>query len=178
MDKPVNKQNERPRHARPPKPPRPRLFGRHPLTLGALALLGLSGYELWIRLDDFWAWTAGVRHLSAVHGTSFLKDMAIIFEEPRMQRLAFQMGFLIAAVVFAAVSIIRRRRAGGWWVMAALALALGAAGYSLSLYGFGGWIQLIKLAPLGMIAVGFTGNGAQGYVLKRREKRKKLSPPE
>ena len=45
---------------------RPSLFGRHPLTLGALALLGLSGYELWIRVEDFWAWTSGIRHLSQI----------------------------------------------------------------------------------------------------------------
>ena len=34
---------------------RRRLSGRHMLTLGALSLLGVSGYELWIRLEDFWA---------------------------------------------------------------------------------------------------------------------------
>ena len=39
------------------------------LCFGALGLLGVSGYELWIRLEDFWAWTKGVRHLSATRGT-------------------------------------------------------------------------------------------------------------
>ena len=38
------KENKRRRRRRP-------LAGRHILTLGALALLGLSGYELWIRVD-------------------------------------------------------------------------------------------------------------------------------
>ena len=154
-----------------------RLIGRHPLTLGALLLLGLSGYELWIRLDDFWAWTAGVRHLSQRRGTPFWEDMAIIFETPEMQRLAFQLGFLIAAVIFSAACIIRRRRYAGFWLMIALAVALGAAGLSLGMYAFGGWIQLIKLLPLSMIVAGFTGNGVQGHVLKRRERQKRISPP-
>lgn len=155
-----------------PKRPKMRLFGRHPLTLGALGLLGLSGYELWIRLDDFWAWTAGVRHLSQRRGTPFLEDMAIIFETPEMQHLAFQMLFLIAAVIFAAACLIRRRRDRGFIVMVLLAALLAGAGVWLGMYNFGGWIQWLKLAPLGMIAVGFTGNGAQGHVIRRRERQK------
>ena len=57
------------------------LMGRHPLTVGAVSLLAVSGYELWIRLEDFWAWTSGIRHLSKVRRTPFLEDLAIIFEE-------------------------------------------------------------------------------------------------
>ena len=68
MEKTHNRRRRRPLH------------GRHLLTLGALALLGLSGYELWIRLEDFWAWSAGIQHLSQVRGTPFIQDLAIVFE--------------------------------------------------------------------------------------------------
>ena len=35
----------------------------------ALALLVMSAYELWVSLEDFWAWSAGIRHLSKVRGS-------------------------------------------------------------------------------------------------------------
>ena len=75
------------------------LAGRHLLTFGALGLLGVSGYELWIRLEDFWAWTQGIRHLSAVQGTSFISNMGIILEAPEMRALGFKMLFLCAAIL-------------------------------------------------------------------------------
>ena len=82
------------------------LHGRHLLTLGALALLGLSGYELWIRLEDFWAWSSGIRHLSQVRGTPFIQDMAIVFEAPEMRQLGYKMLFLLGAVIFAIICLL------------------------------------------------------------------------
>ena len=83
-------------------------YGRHPLTLGALARLGLSGYELWIRIEDSWAWSTGIRYLSKVQGTSFVRNMAIILKRPRMQQLSFKMLFLLGAIIFAVICLFRR----------------------------------------------------------------------
>ena len=79
---------------------RRKLSGRHMLTLGALSLFGVSGYELWIRLEDFWAWTKGIRHLSAVQGTSFVRNMGIIFETPEMRELGYKLLFLCFTILF------------------------------------------------------------------------------
>ena len=95
------------------KKPRRNLNGRHMLTLGALSLLGVSGFELWIRLEDFWAWTQGIRHLSEVQQPSFVRNMSIIFETPSMRDLGYKMLFLCAAILFGLVCLIRRDRAAG-----------------------------------------------------------------
>jgi len=132
------------------------LFGRHPLTLGALALLGLSGYELWIRIEDFWAWTAGIRHLSEVRGTPFIQDLAIVFEAPEMRQLGFKMLFLLGSVIFAIICLFRRNRARGAWLLLILDVALAVGGGLLGLYSFrpSDWAQVLKLAPIALIAPG------------------------
>ena len=135
---------------------RERLFGRHPLTLGALALLGLSGYELWIRAEDFWAWTSGIRHLSQVRGTPFIQDLGIVFEAPEMRALGFKLAFLVCAVIFAIVCLCRRSCSRGAWLLLLLDLALAGGGAWLGLYSlrFTDWAQTLKLVPLALIAVG------------------------
>ena len=145
------------------------LIGRHPLTLGAVALLGVSGYELWIRLEDFWAWTAGIRHLSEVRGTPFIQDLAIVFEEPRMRQLGFKMLFLALAVVFSIVCVFRRNRSRGAWALLILDIILAAAGWYLGLYSYRpqDWAQTLKLVPLVLIAVGCVTNIAQ-YAAQRQ----------
>ena len=149
-----------------------RLIGRHPLTCGSLFLLGLSGYELWIRMDDFLSWAAGVRHLSEVRGTFFLQDMAIILETPEMRALSLKMGFLALTIVFSVVCIFRRRKAAGAWVMALLAGGLAAGGFSLGLYRVNDWMQAAKLIPLCMILFGFTCNGVHSGFIRWRKARK------
>lgn len=146
------------------------LFGRHPLTLGALALLGLSGYELWIRIEDFWAWTAGIRHLSQVRGTPFIQDLAIVFEAPEMRQLGFKMLFLLGSVLFAVICLFRRNRARGAWLLLILDVALAVGGGLLGLYSFrpSDWAQTLKLAPLALIAVGCVMNMIQHHALRRR----------
>lgn len=149
------------------------LCGRHPLTLGAVALLGLSGYELWIRLEDFWAWTQGIRHLSAVQGTSFISNMGIILEAPEMRALGFKMLFLCAAILFALVCLIRRNRAGGAWVLILLDLAVAFGGWRLGVFGFhpADWAQTIKLAPLALILIGCIANMAHRGALRNKKTR-------
>lgn len=148
------------------------LTGRHGLTVGALALLGLSGYELWIRFEDFWAWTSGIRHLSSVRHTPFLEDLAIVFEAPEMRQLAWKMAFLVVCCGFALICLLRRNRARGAWVLFALALGLAGAGLWLGIYGISGLSQWIKLVPLGLIAAGCATNRVQRRVRRNRRERK------
>ncbi len=149
---------------------RPPLYGRHLLTLGAAALLGLSGYELWIRLEDFWAWSSGIRHLSQVRGTPFLQDLAIVFEAPEMRQLGFKLLFLLGAVIFAIVCLFRRNRARSAWLLLVLDAALAAGGWLLGLYSFhpSDWAQVLKLIPLVLIAVGGAMNIGHYHALRRR----------
>ena len=158
--------SEETRRRRRPRP----LPGRHLLTLGALALLGLSGYELWIRIEDFWAWTAGIRHLSQVRGTPFIQDLAIVFEAPEMRQLGYKMLFLLGSVIFAIICIIRRNRARGAWLLLILDVALAAGGAALGLYGlrFTDWAQTLKLAPMALIAAGCIVNLIHRQALRRR----------
>ena len=146
------------------------LLGRHLLTLGALALLGLSGYELWIRLEDFWAWTAGLRHLSQVRGTPFIQDLAIVFEAPEMLQLGFKMLFLLGAVIFSIICLFRRNRAGGAWLLLILDAALAVGGAMLGLYSPhpSDRAQVLKLAPLALIAAGCVINMIHHRALRRR----------
>lgn len=151
------------------RPKRPPLFGRHPLTLGALALLGLSGYELWIRVEDFWAWTSGIRHLSQVRGTPFVQDLAIVFEAPEMRQLGYKMLFLLGAVIFAIICVVCRSRGRGAWLLLALDIAVAAGGAVLGLYSPrpSDWAQVLKLVPLGLIAAGCVVNIAHSAALRR-----------
>ena len=154
----------------PKKKKRRPLSGRHLITLGALSLFGVSGYELWIRLEDFWAWTKGIRHLSAVQGTSFIGNMSIIFETPEMRALGYKLLFLCLTILFGLVCLIRRNRAKGAWLLILLDAAAIAAGAYLGVYGFhpADWAQTLKLIPLGLILVGCFVNLIQRSVRKRR----------
>ena len=153
------------------------LLGRHPLTLGALALLGLSGYELWIRVEDFWAWTAGIRHLSEVRGTPFIQDLAIVFEAPEMRQLGFKMLFLLGSVIFAIICLFRRNRARGAWLLLILDVALAVGGAMLGLYSLhpSDWAQVLKLAPLALIAVGCVINMCHHHALRRRRAQRRTA---
>ena len=157
---------EKTRHKRRRRP----LLGRHALTLGALALLGLSGYELWIRLEDFWAWTAGIRHLSEVRGTPFIQDLAIVFEAPEMRQLGFKMLFLLGSVIFSITCLVRRIRARGAWLLLILDVALAVGGAILGLYSLrpSDWAQVLKLVPLALIATGCVINMCHRRALRRR----------
>ena len=149
------------------------LAGRHPLTVGALALLGVSGYELWIRLEDFWAWTAGIRHLSEVRGTPFIQDLGIVFEAPEMRQLGYKLLFLALAVVFSIICLCRRNRARGAWVLIVLALALMGTGCFLGLYSYrpSDWAQVLKLVPLALIVTGCAINIAHRAALRKRRRK-------
>ncbi len=148
---------------------RRRLWGRHLVGIGALLLIAMCGYELWIRMEDFWAWTSGVRHLSQTRGTPFWEDMAIIFEEPRMRRLGLNMLMLLIMAVFSLVCLIWRNRRGGAWVIALLDAAIAGAAAHMGLYDmtWTNWVDGAKMAPQVMIFVGCVLN------LIPRRKRKK-----
>lgn len=154
------------RHRRRP------LYGRHFLTLGAVSLLGLSGYELWIRVEDFWAWTSGIRHLSKVRGTPFLQDLGIVFQAPEMRQLGFKMLFLLGAAIFALICLFRRNRARGAWILLILDVALALGGGLLGLYSLHptDWAQVLKLVPLALILAGCVTNLAHRAALRRRRR--------
>ena len=158
--------NERNKRRRRP------LAGRHLVTLGAVALLALSGYELWIRLEDFWAWTAGVRHLSAVRGTPFIQDLGIVFEAPEMRALGYKLIFLCFCLLFALICVIRRSRARGGWLIMLLDAAVAGAGVYLGIYGIrpSDWATTLKLVPLLLIFVGCVVNYAHRAVRRRRRR--------
>jgi hypothetical protein len=153
------------------------LHGRHLLTVGALALLGLSGYELWIRLEDFWAWTSGIRHLSEVRGTPFIQDLAIVFEAPEMRQLGFKLLFLLGSVIFAIICLFRRNRAKGAWLLLVLDAALAVGGGLLGLYSLhpSDWAQVLKLAPIALIAAGCTVNIVHRHTLRRRRSQRRAT---
>ena len=153
------------------------LFGRHPLTVGAVILLGLSVYELWIRFDDFYAWFKGVRHLSEVRGTPFLDDLFIILEEPEMRMLGLKMLYLLAMIIFGIVCIVRRNRHRGMIVVFILTLLSAAGGILLEIYSFSSWVQIIKLIPLALMAIGSFSNMAQGRKHYRDYLRELNEPP-
>ncbi|MBQ3423773.1 MAG: hypothetical protein IJH38_01065 [Clostridia bacterium] len=159
------------------------LWGRHPLTLGALLLLGVSGYELWIRLEDFWAWTQGLRHLSAVRGTPFWQDLSIVFEAPEMRSLGAKLVFVLLAVVYGIVCIACRSRSRGAWALLALDALLVWAGARLNLYSLrpSDWAQGLKLVPLLLIAAGCLLNIVHAAASARRRPVKRRSgknPPD
>ena len=148
------------------------LSGRHLITLGALSLFGVSGYELWIRLEDFWAWTKGIRHLSAVQQTSFINNMAIIFETPEMRQLGYKLLFLCFTVLFSLICLIRRNRARGAWVLMIQDAAVAAGGWYQGVYGFKPTdrAQTLKLIPLILIMAGCITNLIHRAVLRKRRK--------
>lgn len=157
----------------------PRLSGRHMLTLGAAALAGISGYELWIRLEDFWAWTRGIRHLSAVRGTPFWEDLGIIFEVPEMRQLGYKLLFLALSIVLGIVCLVRRNRARGAWLLILLDVAVAGVGAWLGLYTFRptDWAQALKLVPLALIFAGCFTNMLHEHRLKAaHEARHKPGP--
>ena len=139
---------------------RRKLFGRHPLTIGALILLGLSIYEFWVRWEDFQAWFLGIKHLSEVRGTPFIEDLFIVFEVPEMQQMGFKMLYLLAVVIFAIVCLICRNCRRFMWILFLLSIAAGAVGILLEFYSLTSWLQAIKLIPLALIAIGSITNQA------------------
>ncbi len=150
-----------------------KLWGRHAVTLGALALLGLSGYELWIRLEDFRAWMKGIKHLSEELGEPFLKIIRIIFEEPDMRKLGLKLLFLVFACLFSLICLLRRDRARGAWVILAADVCLVACGVLLGLFTLRimDWSQTWKLLPLLLIAFGCLANLADRWRRRRRRVR-------
>ena len=160
------------RHHRP-------LSGRHFLTIGPLALMGLSVYELWVRMDDFWAWISGIRHLSEVRETPFLEDVTIVFEVPLMRAMLYKLLFLALCVIFAVICLFRRNHSRGAWALFAGALGLTGLGVWMGVYGVKGWTQLVKFIPLTMIAAGCVWNWVQRRIrVAQRHHHHTERPPE
>ena len=149
------------------------LNGRYLVTAGALALVALCGYELWVRLEDLKAWTSGVMHLSQVQGTSFIENMRVIFEVPEMKAMGCKLLFLLGALIFALLCLIRRARARGAWALMVLDAAVAFGGWALGLYALEltNLLQLLKLLPLITIFAGFVVNYVHRSQLRKRKHR-------
>lgn len=158
---------------------RRRYMGRHLMTLGAIALLIWAGYELWIRLDDFRAWTDGVKYMSAKKGESFAENMLLIFEAPGMRELSRKMLFLLGCGVFSVVSLCLRNRPRADLLVLTLDAALIVCGALLGMFQMemSRLMQLLKLLPLLMIAGACVMNYTQFCIRRRRRRRKKQHSP-
>ncbi|MBO2517288.1 MAG: hypothetical protein CW338_08475 [Clostridiales bacterium] len=144
--------------------------GRGLLQLGALTLLGLSGYELYIRLDDFSRWTAGIRALSAARQQSFIENMWLAFQAPEMKGLGNILIFLACSVILSLLCLLlcNRPKAGYFLIPAAAGLfCIGTLLPGVMVFGFGALLQWIKLIPLGLIVLGCAINMIEGRIGKR-----------
>lgn len=153
-----------------------RYCGRHLMLLGAVALLIWAGYELWIRIDDFRAWTGGVRYMSALRQESFLENLRLILEAPEMRELTRKMLFLAGCVVFSGIGICLRNKPRADVAVFLLDAALIVWGRSLKLFeiNFSLLPQTLKVIPLLLILAGCVLNFIQYCVRMRRRRRRRM----
>ena len=163
------KKNEKKRPKR-----RRRYLGRHLMLLGALALMIWAGYELWVRLDDFRAWTSGVRYMSAAKQESFIDNLMLILKAPEMRELKRKMMFLAGCELFSVAAICLRNAPRADVVVFVLDAGLIACGRMLGMFDFriGMMTQTLKIIPLLVILVACVMNFVQYCARKRRRKRK------
>lgn len=154
---------------------RRRYCGRHLMLLGALALLVWAGYELWIRIDDFQAWTSGVRYMSAARQESFLGNLSLVLQAPEMRELTRKILFLAGCVLFSVLAICLRSRPRADVAVFVLDAALIACGCYLKIFAinFSLLPQTLKLIPLLLILVGCVMNFVQ-FCIRRRRRRHRL----
>ena len=154
---------------------RKRYCGRHLMLIGALALLVWAGYELWIRMDDFQAWTSGVRYMSAARQESFLGNLSLILQAPEMRELTRKLLFLIGCAAFSVVALCLRSRPCADVVLFVLDAALIGCGCYLKIFriNFSLLPQTLKLIPLLLILAGCVLNFVQFCIRRRNRRRKK-----
>lgn len=153
---------------------RRRYCGRHLMLIGAFALLVWAGYELWIRLDDFHAWTSGVRYMSAARQESFLGNLSLILQAPEMRELTRKLLFLAGCILFSVLAICLRSRPRADVAVFVLDAALIVCGCALSMFkiSFSLLTQTLKLIPLLLILVGCVMNFVQFFIRRRRRRRR------
>ena len=109
----------------------------------ALILLGLSVYELCIRLDASWGWAKGyfLSHIEA--GT----ELSIILKHIPYQNVAAWF-YMLGCALLALWALCSRRTRRACALMLLPAAALTAAGFTLRLTIFGEMVRALKLLPL------------------------------
>lgn len=156
--------------------------GRGIIQLGALLLMALCGYELYIRLDDFRRWTEGIRFLSEARGENFFENMGIILQAESMVELRNILIFLVCCVLFSLFCVIfcNKPKAAYALIPADIGIILlGALLKGVMVFGFGVLAQWLKLIPLLLVLAGCVINLIQGKIAARYRKehsRPQVSP--
>lgn len=144
--------------------------GRGIIQLGALLLMALCGYELYIRLDDFRRWTEGIRFLSKARGENFFENMGIILQAESMAELRNILIFLVCCVLFSLFCVILCNRPKAAYALIpadAGIILLGALLKGVMVFGFGFLAQWLKLIPLLLILAGCVINLIEGKIAAR-----------
>lgn len=144
--------------------------GRGIIQLGALLLMALCGYELYIRLDDFRRWTEGIRFLSKARGENFFENMGIILQAESMVELRNILIFLVCCVLFSLFCVIFCNRPKAAYALIpadAGIILLGALLKGVMVFGFGFLAQWLKLIPLLLILAGCVINLFEGKIAAR-----------
>lgn len=144
--------------------------GRGIIQLGALLLMALCGYELYIRLDDFRRWTEGIRFMSEARGENFFENMGIILQAESMVELRNILIFLVCCVLFSLFCVIfcNRPKAAYALIPADIGIILlGALLKGVMVFGFGFLAEWLKLIPLLLILTGCVINLIQGKIAAR-----------
>lgn len=144
--------------------------GRGIIQLGALLLMALCGYELYIRLDDFRRWTEGIRFLSEARGEDFFENMGIILQAESMAELRNILIFLVCCVLFSLFCVIfcNKPKAAYALIPADIGIILlGALLKGVMVFGFGFLAQWLKLIPLLLVLAGCVINLIEGKIAAR-----------
>lgn len=144
--------------------------GRGIIQLGALLLLALCGYELYIRLDDFRRWTEGIRFMSEAKGESFFENMGLILQAESMTELRNILIFLVCCVLFSLFCAIfcNRPKAAYALIPADIGIILlGTLLKGVTVFGFGFLAEWLKLIPLLLILAGCVINLIEGRIAAR-----------
>ena len=148
-----------------------RYDGRELIRLGALLLLILSAYELYIRLDDLRRVIAGIRYACAELGVSEMKFISLLFEAEEMKEYTGILVYLLLCCVLAVLGVILGNRPkAAAFVLLPLTAAVLAAGFfsagTLTL-DFSVFLQAIKLLPFLLILAGTAVNLLEERIAKR-----------
>ena len=181
MKEPHKRTKEKRRGPKRPRFMRVKYDGRGMLLSGALLLLALSGYELYVRLDDFSRMVDGVRYLSAVKNESFVENLLITLEAPGMVSLRNILIFLSACVILSLVCLLcsNRPRAGVPVMLLDAAVFLsGLLLKGVAVFTFAGLLQWVKLFPLLLILIGAAVNLIEGKLAGRYAEERRTAAKE
>ena len=148
--------------------------GRRMLFCGALLLLALSGYELYIRMDDLIRFISSIRYMSEVKKESFINNITLVMQAPSMEGLKDILLFLMLCSLLSVICLICCNRPMASLLVIPLDAAVflfGLIGRPLFIFTFSGLMQLIKLVPIVLIFAGSVINLTEKGLAYRKAKR-------